>query len=444
MNINLLIFLLLPTYLIHFHVNEFISFNLLELLILVGLINNLILIFERISFVNFLKIVYQNKKLFLPVSLILLGFLFSYLYNQHLTAWSNWSDGLGKLLDLLILPIFYSLTVYFLTLSDVKKTLPSISIIFKKVPAIIPLNFLMSLSYFFSSMIVSLVGLIFWLTNLLTFDQRLSIFFPSPNDLAIFLAPAFIIIASFIVSQFNFAFTTSFKKYKLLYFASVFFLADLFLTKSLGAIMAMAIVALFVLSNYGVPETNLSKRFFLFIKKKSSVLVATLLIIGTVSILNLNILLKKIDYTPSSPPSSIDSRLVVYQVGAKILSTHWLIGIGINNFQTSYLALQKNFPPYPQWAIPHSHNNLMHFWLEGGLLAVIGLVLLYKNILFISDKKKQAMFKLTIAQMILFYFILHGMVDVTIWTPASAMIFWFTAIYFLGNYQIKFNSGDNL
>ena len=172
-------------------------------------------------------------------------------------------------------------------------------------------------------------------------------------------------------------------------------------------------------------------------------MVFLLLSISTLSIINIDVVLKNLGYQPNIPATSYDSRLAIYQVDQKIISQNWLLGVGIDNFQNTYLQLQKYFPPYPQWAVPHAHNLLLHFWIEGGLLAVIGLVLLYNSIIDTNLKQKvlplntqpkntkKTAFQLSMPQITLLYFIIHGIVDVPIWTPATATFFWFTTIYYL-------------
>lgn len=191
------------------------------------------------------------------------------------------------------------------------------------------------------------------------------------------------------------------------------------------------------------------------------------------------------NYQPVSPPTSGDSRVAIYRAASLIWAKdyHWLTGIGPGNFQEEYLAVQPHFEHYPQWAVPHAHNNWMHLWLEGGVLSGLGFGLLGASIfgalrccrlrfsftvplstahsdtrprleshskmkaLLESEKLKREFqrkergdlgFKKAVlagggeagalAALIVSYFLLHGLVDATIWQNDTAVIFWVLAI----------------
>jgi len=353
--LNYLLFFLLPAYLLRFSITNSLSVNFLELLLITVLFINIYIIIKTASFNYLLKQIILNKHIFLPFFLIVSGFTFSYLKQQILTDWMNWTDGFGKLLDLIILPIFYSSTL--IMLSKLKK-----------------LSFLMLLkSYYLSALLVSFLGLVYFINDWLTFDGRLNVFFQSPNQLAIFIAPAILIgFYLFLTIQ------RTLKLNILLHLSLLLLIFTLYQTFSLGSWLAIlfAIIYLFLTV----------RNSFLSFHLKVTVFMAVFF--SLICILNIDLLLKTFNYQPQIPASSYDSRLTIYQVDQKIISINWLYGIGINNFQNFYLAQQKYFALYPQWAVPHAHNNLLHFWIEGGVMAGIGLFLLLSSILL---PKKQSL-----------------------------------------------------
>lgn len=70
--------------------------------------------------------------------------------------------------------------------------------------------------------------------------------------------------------------------------------------------------------------------------------------------------------------SSLASRLMIWRSATQIAIEASPIGIGSGRFQELYLTYQPQFPPYLEWAVPTPHNLYLHFWLEGGVLALFG------------------------------------------------------------------------
>jgi O-antigen ligase len=398
--LNYLIFLLLPSYLIRLSVVDSISINLLELLLLTAITINFYTLLKTSSVHRLLRQATKNASIFLPIILILAGFTLGYFGHQYSSDWLNWTDGFGKLLDLIILPIVYGLSL--LALINFKKA------------------FLLKLLmyYYWSAFSISLIGLFYFINHWLTFDERLTIFFQSPNELAIFISPAILVGLHLFLSP---------KKNhprKFLFLLSILtLLFILYQTFSLGAWLGIMVSSLFLVLN--------TKNFAFKSCLKIIILIPIILI--SLSILNIDLLLNSINYQPKIPATSYDSRLTIYQVNQKIISTHWLYGIGINNYQSIYLAQQKYFPFYPQWAVPHAHNNLIHFWIEGGLLAGVGLFLLIYNILLPKNATPKPFQNSTIILIysIFTYFVIHGLVDTTLWTPFAAILFFFLSTYLL-------------
>jgi O-antigen ligase len=175
----------------------------------------------------------------------------------------------------------------------------------------------------------------------------------------------------------------------------------------------------------------------------------------------------------TSPRSSWQSRLMVWQSAGKILESHWLIGIGPGLFQKYYLEYQSFFSvPYLEWAVPQPHNLFLAWWLQGGILGLIGFLVLSvtycKNIIlgspqnnnhFLSglrcseegqrglpsesksypstgsgnnflvfssnlflDKQKRLLIIFLAAVFV--YILIHGLVDTPYWKNDLALVFW--------------------
>jgi O-antigen ligase len=481
--LNKLLFFLLPTYLIRIHLSNTFSINLLEIIIILTIISNFYTIFKILSFqqifTNFKKDIFS-----LPIFLILIGFTSSYLLNQINTGWQNWSDGLGKLLDLIVLPIIYSfsfralnkaslntasnrniltnffqiITSHLKNTSQIKKSQQNSKTEsdFAKDNYLIrnkksPLGKLLFF-YCLSTIFISIFGIFYFLNNQLTFDHRLTIFFQSPNQLAIFLSPAFL-ISLFQINQ-KLSLTnkktlnhkiypldkqtvpslqkpktpllqklntyTPINKYTIIFISIILLAFNIYLTFSLGAWIALLLASLYLLLPKDSYGPLILKLFF------------SIFILSTICILNVDLILHKINYQPQIPATSYDSRLTIYQADQKIISTSWLFGIGPANFQNIYLSQQKNFPAYPQWAVPHAHNNFLHFWIEGGLLAAIGFFILTLKI-FLPNKKMSYLsspIKNPLLLSVFIYFIIHGTIDTSLWLMSSAIIFWTVILHF--------------
>jgi len=117
---------------------------------------------------------------------------------------------------------------------------------------------------------------------------------------------------------------------------------------------------------------------------------------------------------------SLESRLIIWQSSWGIIKDHSLIGIGPGMFQEYYLDEQVNFEPYPEWAVPQPHNIFLAFWLQTGLIGLIGFIWLI-IIIFLNYKPKILSFILLYA---IIYILIHGLVDTTYWKNDLSVIFW--------------------
>jgi len=118
---------------------------------------------------------------------------------------------------------------------------------------------------------------------------------------------------------------------------------------------------------------------------------------------------------------------MVWSAAGKILADNWLLGIGPGMFQQYYLEYQKYFPvPYLEWAVPQPHNLFLAFWLQAGILGLIGFIWLIINFFrrlfnfFINQKSPLALSLMAI----MVYILAHGLLDTTYWKNDLSLIFW--------------------
>ena len=293
-------------------------------------------------------------------------------------------------------------------------------------------------AYVFSASFVALLSLAGALLNhfnnslfegFLTYDGRLKGFYLSPNHLAMYLAPAVPLVIAQAVSRLMSArdpstrISRSGKGFLTLMtlaglpladiFLASIILSALFLTKSFGAIAATAIGLWFFATIY---FKNRRKLWL----EVSAVLVLPLLFLVA----------KEAQVLFVDPErSSLASRLMIWRSALTILRDHHIFGIGPGNFQEYYLAYQKYFSPYLEWAVPQPHNLLLALWLQTGILGVIGFVwLIFNRFKKLVNRLKSDLNqsdKIITAAVVsaVVIILMHGLVDTTIWKNDLATMF---------------------
>ncbi|MBT3356358.1 O-antigen ligase family protein [bacterium] len=252
------------------------------------------------------------------------------------------------------------------------------------------------------SSFLAISGVIFFFLDKLTFDGRLQIFLNSPNALAMILTPGIIILLAFLHSKKGFL-------YIFILLLLFFHIFSTIATLSFGALLSLSFLVV----------------FFIFKKttqiewSRAYLILSLVVILFSVFLLFLAPLSSMLGYEQKKPASSTDSRIMIYDVTKQIISEHLFWGIGPGNFQKHYLLNQANYPPYPEWAVPHPHNNILLTIAEGGVFALLGLLLLLTN-RFDPTKVSYGVFLL----FLLAYLLLHGIIDTTIWKNDTAVIFW--------------------
>jgi O-antigen ligase len=270
----------------------------------------------------------------------------------------------------------------------------------------------------FSGTLVATISLVYLPTSQLTFDGRLRAFFLSPNQLAMYLAPSILICLGFLLQNENKQWRQAAAWCALPLGVSFYFTFSY--AAWFGVLVALAIM-FFVFAKWQGDKT------------KKALLACLLLLAILIAIFGyLQWKSPKLSDLLYSSRSSFQSRLMIWRSALEILKTHWFLGIGPGLFQKYYLAYQKYFPPYLEWAVPQPHNLFLAFWLQAGLLGFVGLVLLlinfFRKTLKNFFKTKQPLLLILAAVMI--YILAHGLLDTTYWKNDLALIFW--AIISLG------------
>lgn len=263
-------------------------------------------------------------------------------------------------------------------------------------------------TYFYSAGAVSFLALIYLILGKLTYDFRLEAFFNSPNYLAMYLAPAVIIAGVREVQIKN-----KDNGIKIFYYLAFFIIAvALYFTYSYAAWMAIIISLLAV---YFFSE-NISRRKSLW----------CFIILAGLLLLFQRENSKFSDMINFSDNSSLASRVIIWRAAGKILSDHWIFGIGPGNFQNVYLEYQKYFPPYLDWAVPHPHNIFLAFWLYSGIAGIVGFIglifLWFCEVLLKIREKKEPLALMAIGIMLVI--LIHGLFDTTYFKNDLAVVFW--------------------
>ncbi|MFZ2188476.1 MAG: O-antigen ligase family protein [Candidatus Moraniibacteriota bacterium] len=371
-NLIYLTILALPTYLLRFNIGGFPT-NMLDWLIFACVV---IWLFSSSK-----KNELQGDILKFKPIIIALGVIFIGLIASMLMAKSS-ATGLGIIKSWFVLPVLFSIVTHSVIREDKLKNV--------------------FFTYYLSAFIVALISLGFFMLGLKTYDMRLEGFFNSPNYLAMYLAPAFFI-------GFGFFIEASFKRKIFIGLSSLAIFWVLYLTCSYSSWIAIVGVCMLMLV---VSSRKNLKRWLV---------IWFLLAILFFSQVEKN---KFADLVSGNSRSSLSSRVMIWRSAEKMLESNWLFGIGAGNFQEEYLAYQKYFPPYLEWAVPHPHNVYLAFWLYGGALGLLGflsLVCFWFYYLFKSQKKPNL--KL-IGLGIMGYILLHGLVDTTYFKNDLAVIFW--------------------
>jgi len=360
----------LPLYLFRFRV-FWTPFNVLEVLIYTSFC---LWLFQIVFFG--VKPIIIEKQWVCPAFFIFFGVTLSTLFSQNI----NISAGIWK--SWFIAPMLFALVLIhsIKTKAQLKRIIVSLVL---------------------SGAVVALIALFYWFGNDLTYDGRLRAFFLSPNHLAMYLSPILLLSLSLypLIKQKNF-------KILLFLIQSIFFFV-VYLTYSHGAWLGLigALVFLIIL--------RLKPKRLYVVRLSAALMIFTLVIIIFISLFSPSIFFGK-------------SRLVIWRSALEIIKDHPWLGIGPGMFQRYYLEYQKYFLPYPEWAAPQPHNIFLAFWLQAGLIGLIGfiwlLVVWFKEVLGNLSGVYHSFLASSAVAMI--YVLVHGLTDTTYWKNDLSVVFW--------------------
>jgi putative inorganic carbon (hco3(-)) transporter len=212
-------------------------------------------------------------------------------------------------------------------------------------------------------------------------------------------------------------FDISVKKEKLFFLAIIIVSGlALYLTFSYATWLALIIWVLFWLFFRGIGAT----------RKKKTAIIYGLLFLAAIAILFVSQLnSEKLDNFLHSGRSSWQSRLMIWRAAWAMAKDHPIFGIGPGMFQDYYLKYQNRFViPYLEWAVPQPHNLFLAFWLETGLLGLVGfiwlLIIFFKKIYASARSNYLAL----ILAMMMGYTLTHGLIDTTYFKNDLAVVFW--------------------
>ena len=190
----------------------------------------------------------------------------------------------------------------------------------------------------------------------------------------------------------------------------------LFFTRSLGGFAAMSLSFIFVLGKSLKFKDN--KKLYI------GLLLAFIFLISVTGYL--------FSIHDFGTGSSLASRMIIWKSAIRILKDNFVLGIGPGMFQEKYLAYQVHFKPYLEWAVPHPHNVFLAFWLQSGLIGLVGFLWLiavfFKNIFSNKDNKITLL-----CGALMIYFLAHGLIDTTYWRNDLAAMFWMVVVLSAAN-----------
>lgn len=365
-----LVVFLIPTYIFSFKI-WLIPTNLLEALVSVLFLAWFIGNFNKIPEIS--RSMFKSS-FFPPILLIFLGASISTIFSDDIITsagiWKSW----------FIVPLLFFVVV----LNAIKNG--------KQVQKIIS-------SLFFSGFWVSLIALFYFFSHNLTYDGRLKAFYESPNHLAMYLSP--ILILSLYL---YFVFDKKIIKF-FLFAAHCSLLVVLYLTYSYGAWIGLIASLFFLLAT---------------IKKQKKIfyLIGIMFLI-VASFFAFQINSQKFQGMIDFSYPSLSSRFVIWQSAWEIIKDQPFNGIGPGLFQEYYLKYQVTLEPYLEWAVPQPHNLFLAFWLQIGLLGLLGFIWLLFRFFRI---KINSLAIILMATMICV--LIHGLVDTTYWKNDLAVVFW--------------------
>lgn len=377
----------LPLYLVRLEIFS-IPTNVLEIIIgalfIAWAINKIVNSEQRTANKNFKKLFIVHCLLFVAIALILIGVSVATIFSWDLRIsagiWKSW----------FVVPLLFFIIVID-TFKDRKKQIKNILF-----------------AFILSALVIGVISLVQW--NLDS-TGRLQGLYTSPNYLAMYLAPAWLICSyyffTFLVAARGLTCGLGTRSKTIA--TKIFFLlciillsVILFFTKSLGAWLGIVVAVGFGLILY-------------FYKIKKRKLFWVVIILGLIIVL----ILIYLKLNSEDGRISFNARLIIWQKALEVFKKYPLTGIGPGTFE-------DYFPPYPIWGVPQPHNLYLAFLIQTGIIGFVGFIWLLIH--FFRNGLKLfivhcSLFTILLI-MVMVYILVHGLVDTTYWKNDLSVMFW--------------------
>lgn len=369
---------LVPCYLLKIKLGG-IPFSILELCVYILCLYNLKNF--KYNYQEWLKIIKNNLELFVGGGLLFVGLFLSLSVSQDQIV------SLGIIKGFFINPWLF----LWVLISNLKRQSQV---------------WLMIVSNILSGLVVALIAVFYAMNGVYTFDGRLRAFYESPNYLAMYIAPSLLFFLGYLWVHKK-QLVNKWWRF-VAWIVGSLFVGVLFLTKSVGAILAVSgAILLWLWQQYKV-RNQYAKPFRWWLLGVMAAIGVVCVIIGW----------SKFHYIMNSADrSSFHSRLTIWQVSWFIWKDSPIVGIGPGCFQQHYLAWQSSFEPYLEWAVTQPHNTFLAFLLQTGLLGCVGFLLICRWMYLRRQCNPE------ILTIFIYYFSIHSLVDTLYWKNDLAFIF---------------------
>lgn len=251
---------------------------------------------------------------------------------------------------------------------------------------------------FYSGALTGALALILFFSGVKSADGRLlDMDRLSPNYLAMFLAPIFVL-----------GVFKSLKERTIVnYLSEAVIILALFLTYSRGALVAISGAVIMAI--------------FYYIKRAKPKLAIISLILMLAAFCFGGYAVFKPDWSDHArKATSSNVRYYIWKTSLEIVKERPILGVGLGNFQDYFKNKTSTWVNYPEYISPEAlttHNLYLELYLTCGLLGLIGFFYLV-----ISSKFYQ--FKSLAVSLAIFAILFYGLVDTPIFRNDLAIIFW--------------------